>query len=777
MNKITLHALAVHVANGMLLLTLCGVAQATPPLPPAALTLPQGMGEKETLLEAAVLPVQIVLREEGVAGILVVASVKPLSANRVDPAPALAREIFRTELKPRQERETTLQVPLKNLSAGEWQLVVRLTGKQTGAGGFSSRLVQYLRVDDKGAVSVLSPPLRQQLEGAQRQQQFDEARRKDERLQPIELLFGNTRKLPAKAKIADVAPRVAADKRIEVRPSALTPYLREHSVDSTATSYTTQDPITVRGRFLFQDIDGTFKPLANAAVHLWDDDTFGDEHLGSVATGWDGRWSFTVNNDDGWLQDGRDLYYTLKLDTTRLSLGSCNFLAGAYEWKSAAHNDMSDGVVLDFGDEAASTDTEAPSVWSTLNLAWNHSVTAGGFDPGKIDGCFPASGTFFNGSINIAADDVDGPDSITHEYGHGVMARAYSGGDPSPGGAHGFGDCGQNQALSWSEGWATAFMLTLRQDGRYNWSEGDGGRAIEAFSSSCQTGESSEGRVAAALLDMTDSANDTNGGSLNLGRNGASDSNTGNTVAMATMLRDTLQSTQHSTVVAFWNDLSGELTSAQRAPAQTVMNYNWMPVALPASCVATKVASQTLAAPEREGLLAGLRQFRDHAMVPWPSGRAMANLYYRNSPEMALALLKNPDRLPDAMAVMKHFSDLGRVFTTHARFTPFAQTDAPLLNADVHAAALRVLDMLAKEGSGSLREDAQAVKTELDRLLQTRLSDIQKRAAQEKKEVVQSGKSLPPVRRQDHAPGSKEALNDKRLQEFLERSATTRVPR
>src|SRR6185369_7708428 len=102
----------------------------------------------------------------------------------------------------------------------------------------------------------------------------------------------------------------------------------------------------------------------------------------------------------------------------------------------------------------------------------------------------------------------------------------------------------------------------------------------------------------AALLDLFDSHNDNNGGDLDSGRNDASDSNTGNTVALATMLRDTMVGTQHNSVVPFWSDLSGNLTSAQRPPAQTVMNYDYMPVTLPSSCVATKVATLNLQDPE-----------------------------------------------------------------------------------------------------------------------------------------------------------------------------------
>jgi hypothetical protein len=55
-------------------------------------------------------------------------------------------------------------------------------------------------------------------------------------------------------------------------------------------------------------------------------------------------------------------------------------------------------------------------------------------------------------------------------------------------------------------------MLSVRPDGTYNWHEGQPGQAIEMFSSTCHLGETSEGWVAAALLDMMDSNDDNNGG-------------------------------------------------------------------------------------------------------------------------------------------------------------------------------------------------------------------------------------------------------------------------
>lgn len=748
--------------TGCLLLGWAACSQATPPTPPAQIVLPEKFSAESFVLQEKLIPIQIKTHEK-LEIVETIATIQPLAQGKQLFDPPAAETMLAQRMKDQQQIETQQQVPLKLERPGTYIVDIRLKGKTALGSEFSDRLLRYVIVDDKGTFTMLTPTALQRRNAEQREQLFLDDNRKDPQSHQIRLLFEDTIQVPEgiAGKIQPFA--VSEHQRIQVRPEGPSEFLRKHSVDHSATSWTSQDPITVKGRVVFRDIDGVWKPLINASVTLWDDDVFGDENLGNVATDWDGRWSFSVNNDDGWLQDGRDLYYTFKLENTRWSTGSCNFLAGAYEWKSSVHDDMSDGTVLDFGSETASTDTNSLPVWSTLNLAWNHAVTVGGWDPGKIDACFPASGTFYNGKVNVEGSDFDGPDSITHEYAHGLMAHAYVGGDPSPGGGHGFGDCNQNQSLSWSEGWATGFMLSVRPDGAYNWHEGDGGQAIEGFASTCRLGETSEGWVAGALLDFMDQANDDNGGNQNFGRDGVSDHNNGHTVGLSTILRDTLVGSHHNNTLEFWNSLSGELDSSQRPLAQEIMRYNWMSVAAPISCVASKVA--TLQERNPDELLSGLRKFRDLALKNWLHGRELINMYYRNSPELAVILLKNPNLVPEALNVIKHFSALGNKVGNHQAYQAMILGKQMFIPSDIADSVDKILGIIGKTGSPELKADVTKLRSDFRTYKSLTVQQVESKITALK--AKQKTKPLPEIRQNSLSKSSSKLLSDGNLQEIV----------
>ncbi len=739
------------------------LSRATPPTPPAQIELAKEyLGEKVELTgnslsfrvksNAAVTGVEFAITQrEVVAGKAVFERPEPVA-------------LLRQSMKAR-EFERYLNFQLKPPHAGSYLIEIRLKGVLADKSGFSDRLTRYAVVDTAGKITLFTPQEFQRLADQKRTDAFTEENRKDSRHHPIRLLFDDTAVVPATISRSVKPLNLPEKQQMVVRPEGPSEFLRKHSVDSTATSWSSQDNLTIRGRLLFQDIDGVWKPLVNVSVNIWDSDFLSDENLGVVATGWDGRWSFTCNDDDGWLQDGRDIYYTFKLENTRLSVGSCSFASGPYEWKSVVHDDLPDGTVLDFGDETASTNMEALQVWSTLNLAWNHAVVVGGWDPGKVDACYPGSGTFYNGNLNVLGSDNDGPDSITHEYGHALMSHAYVGGDPSPGGPHGFGDCGQNQSLSWSEGWATAFMLSARPDGTYNWHEGDGGQAIEAFSSSCHVGETSEGWVAAALLDMMDANDDDNGGNQDRGRDKVKDHNTGNQVALATMLRDTMVGSHHDNVLDFWYSLVGELNSTQGPLGQEIMYYNWMSVLAPSSCVATKVATQHERDPE--ATLTGLRTLRDKALKNWRYGRQLINTYYRSSPEIALRLLSNPSAIPDALKVMHYFSGLGLTISDHNAYMRVMEQNPEVIPDDVGQSIENVFKLLDDGGSDDLRESIKSLRRDIAALHGVHLQEFQEKITKEK--ASDREKPLPVIQQANYSDGSKAALQDKRLQEFIQK--------
>ena len=472
----------------------------------------------------------------------------------------------------------------------------------------------------------------------------------------------------------------------------------------------------------------------NVSVNIYDEDVGFDDHLGTVATNWNGDWSFSVNNDDGWLADGRDIYYTFKLENTRIRVQDCDGIDSTYKWQSEVHDNLNDGSVVDFGTDTGSTNINSMQIWNMLNLAWNHASTVGGRDPGFVDSCFPegsgAKWDRFWEEIDIPGSDNNAPDIVTHEYGHAVMWYAYGSDNPSPGGSHSFGDDAQNRSLAWSEGWGTGFMLSLRPDGRYNWNEGDMGQSIENFSDSGnRDGNRNEGRVAAAINDMLDNSDDDNGGNLDRGRDEADDDNTPNRVALSSMLNDTLWGGWHTDFEGFWASLSGELGGATLGDANEIMYYNYMDVPAPISCVATKVMALESKSPE--STLEGLRRFRDHALKGFNGGQNLINTYYRNSPELALILLQDSKLRQEAIEMIQQFSKIGYILSENKELHRYANSRRPLVDRYMAERIRNVLKRIDEKASRNLKRDMAPLADilssveELDiRSLQQKLADI-----------------------------------------------------
>jgi hypothetical protein len=749
-----------------LLLGAVFAASATPPTPPAELqfrmdnlrgTLSGARGKIAVNFGVARLP------ESKVSGVsLVVTQEREPTSFRSARRATFRRELGAAEL----EREAPVEIPVEIDGPGHYEIDVSLRGR-TREGGFSDREIRHVIVDPDGSYRVLDGRQWTNERREQRERRFRDALAKDPSRPDRRLLNEATLDVPAEIAARAKPQEQAAESQLTVRGSGPSPRQRQYSIDASGRAWAPEDPITVRGRLLFEDFDGVVRPLVNVSVNLWDDDLGLDEHLGSTVTDWSGNWSFSVNNDDGWGANGRDIYYSFKLENTRWRVQDCDGIDSTYEWESGSRDDLDDGTVVDFGSQTGSGSPRPMQIWNHFNQAWNHVAGTGGQDPGFVDSCFPYDATRWDRyweEVDIEEKYSDGPDVVTHEYGHAVMYYAYDEESPSPGGSHNFDQCDQDAGQSWSEGWGTGLALSLRPDGAFNWHQGDGGRAIEMFRATCRPGERNEGWVAAALTDMLDAPDDTNGGTEDGGRNAHGDSNAGQRVPLSTMLRDTIWGSYHGDMLDFWYSLAGETTAAQSVGAREVMFYDWMSVPDPTSCVASRIV--TLGTPERDTTLANLRTLRDKALKPFPGGRRLINLYYRHSPEIALALLKDQGLRERALALVQHFARIGDALDERAASERLFGRGEPVVPRDVAQQARDLIGALRKGASMELARDLDDVAGVLSSVEGRSLDDLTVRVAQTKAD--RSATRGAGLRQSDHAPASREALKSDELRRALE---------
>jgi hypothetical protein len=672
------------------------------------------------------------------------------------------------DVKPRRGEQQRIEVQIPALTKqGRYRVELELLGQLGGKSTILDRVTLYQDIQDGKPSLVGAPDLRRK-DNLQRKEAFRKHLQKYPDRPDIRLLSSGTVSVPS-GIAAGVVP-FKDRPHLQVRGDGPPAQIRRHTVDRVNDSWSRADPITIRGRIVFQDFDGTWRPLVNVSVNLFDDDTFGDEHLGTTVTDWNGNWSFTVNNDDGFLQNGRDIYYQFHLGNTRWNVRDGD--GDDYLWQSATHDDLSDGAVVDFGDETGSTDPEAMQVFAVLNLGWNHITTTGAQDPGMIEARYPTSGSFFSPSsetVNIDTADNDGPDTILHEYGHALMHKAFGGANISPGGPHGFGDDAQDPGLAYSEGWGTGFMLSVCPDGMYNWHEGntenagewptcttqnDGGQDIELFADDGnRVGEKNEGRVAGAINDFLDQHNDDNGGSEDRGRNSESDTNSGNRISLATIFRDSMWGFVHNDFLNFWVTFAGNLSGTTRSQADNIMQYNWMSLPIDVSCVASKVTvAEHKDAPR---ILEGLRAFRDKGLKPLQVGRRWIQTYYSHSPELAMLLIRNADARKAAVEVIAHFADFGEAFANHRALEQKLNANAPVLPKNVQLAMDRVLSAIEKEGSAELKREVEPIRNTIRSFQGLSLS--QAMAFIETMTPAEKGGAMNVVRPRDLSPASGKA--------------------
>jgi hypothetical protein len=267
------------------------------------------------------------------------------------------------------------------------------------------------------------------------------------------------------------------------------------------------------GGWFFVDHLGVTRPSINAQVEAWSGSTL----LATGITGWDGRYSVCFPNVAG----GRNVFvkFVMKNSIWRLRVTGTNndyvFSTGTifvgdgasaeYGNLQPADNTLMRGLhAFDSANDAWSW--HPGTCWATnhttcrqLNINWSNTST---------DGTYYSLGA---NDVHLAAADPDSPVTVVHEVGHGVMDETYNDAYPSTPNCSPHTVQGASSAgCAWTEGWAEWFPASVYNDPFFRWPNG---ASLNLETPTWGTpgwsnGDTTEGRVAGALIDISDFNNE-----------------------------------------------------------------------------------------------------------------------------------------------------------------------------------------------------------------------------------------------------------------------------
>jgi hypothetical protein len=268
-----------------------------------------------------------------------------------------------------------------------------------------------------------------------------------------------------------LSPEVAADQRA----SLLDGVTLESSVEAQVMAQVTPGPdeVGVEGTIQWTDENGVQHPYRFAQVQIWEEDLFADDLITTVFTDATGQFGVVVDNDDGLLQGGRDIYVRARTVGNGFQVEELG--GGIYSLRSPTQDDAEGGVTYVYTVTGTNTDDQgrAFAVHQSMALAVPYANRLNGTAFRHLDVVYPNGDTFsfFDGTdLMIEGVDQYDWDTIHHEYGHFVAQEI--GIENNPGGQHNLGDnlsetTGSKDIgtrLAWGEAWPTYFAISLQQE-------------------------------------------------------------------------------------------------------------------------------------------------------------------------------------------------------------------------------------------------------------------------------------------------------------------------
>lgn len=278
------------------------------------------------------------------------------------------------------------------------------------------------------------------------------------------------------------------------------------------------------GRWVFNDEQGFQNGSENFQIQVWDQDSSsGDDHLATGVTGGNGNYNLCFESTDG-EGGGQEVYVRFISENSAWRVRNTAASNSNYVYGTGVIN-LADPGTANFGplQPANAAEHRALHAFDGLNrlFLWQASINPAGMDdPGQARQMVlnwtatSTDGTYYsldNNDIHLAAADPDADHTTIHEGAHALMDAVYDDDYPP------FPNCNPHSIFgpsstgcAWTEGFAEWVPARVLNDPFYRWPDGSE-LNLETPSWHNFTGaygDTSEGRIAGALIDLSDTANE-----------------------------------------------------------------------------------------------------------------------------------------------------------------------------------------------------------------------------------------------------------------------------
>jgi hypothetical protein len=269
------------------------------------------------------------------------------------------------------------------------------------------------------------------------------------------------------------------------------------------------------GRWTWTDKDGISRPGAAWKVDAYDVDGSTDQLLTSGTVAADGTYLLCFGNTD---QDGTGQDVKVRFTSDAGNWRVVTFSDVAYTYTSAVVSNVAtlSTTTVDLTPGNA-MQMRAASAFDAVRKAWEWKPGACWDAEGACSAVVvkwtpdSTDGTYYCGQacgIHLAWQDPDSATTTIHETGHSVMDDVYDYNYPPTNCSNPhYITAGADPGCAWSEGFAEWFPSVVLDDPYFRWPDG-GSLDLENPTSDWATGDGVEGRVAGALIDLTDANNE-----------------------------------------------------------------------------------------------------------------------------------------------------------------------------------------------------------------------------------------------------------------------------